>query len=170
MKTIYLPALVTALVVEASASTATANTGGVASDLEALVQDVRESSARLNDVDAEKEELSGRIERWAEAKEVHNGHPCIYPQGYPEQCAAYDAEKAALESQRASLQQEYNDIYARRQALLFRIHNDLARIRVAHIAANLRGLEAWVRRVRTCATLPEAAAAGCLNDAWEEHP
>jgi hypothetical protein len=139
-------------------------------DLRDLVQDVAAANVSLREVRGEEEMVQADIDEWSRDRKAHNDNQCVFPEGEPEVCDWYEAEKKALDERRDGILRTVADLKRRRETLQFRISNDRALIRVARVGKGLQGFEDWVRRVVACAELSDLAAANCLDGEWQNHP
>lgn len=152
--------IVTGILLLAAASAARAQAPLTADSVKSILKDVatvahqNDSLTRVAAALQEKAQLL--IADFAE----HNKEPCEYPQGHPELCADFDAERSLLNSRSSDLQKELkaNDTARRAAASQFAVL--MAHLRTATYAPSLARQKA---QLVACATLDVVRdAAACL--------
>jgi hypothetical protein len=149
------------------ASSAAAQAPQTASEFRTVLGQAADAAEEVQAAEDEHTTIEGKVHSYKQRLEQHNRQKCTYPQGHPEVCAQYTANKKALDTEKTNLLVEIDNNAARRGYAKSHYNLLLARLRIANF---LGPLEAWKNRVVECAGRPPAAARACLKHEWEHVP
>jgi hypothetical protein len=103
---------------------------GTEKDLNSILDQVAQTSFQLKKVEEELEVLKPRIINYKQRLDAHNSQNCIYPEGQPEVCKAFEDRRANLERERDVLKAEYAENEQNTGILKSRWGMHKARIRI----------------------------------------
>lgn len=90
----------------------------------------------------------------------HNTAPCEYPQGQPELCGSYEAERVRLSSRSLQLQKEMTALATSRKTLQSQFDALMTRLRTSTFASSLAAQRGPI--VKCSGLSPVSNAVGCL--------